>query len=65
MKLKKEITEYLKKVVLAQVDRCIDFKNDEFYKISKEEFFSGTIDPNITIKLFANNKSEEGKEKRR
>lgn len=38
MELKKEITEYLKKVVLAQVDRCIDFKNDEFYKISKEEF---------------------------
>ena len=65
MELKKEITEYLKKAVLAQVDRCIDFKNDEFYKISKEEFFSGTIDPNITIKLFANNKSEEGKEKKK
>ena len=38
MELKKEITQYLKKAVLAQVDRSIDFKNDEFYKISKEEF---------------------------
>ena len=65
MKSKKEITEYLKKAVLAQVDRCIDFKNDEFYKISKEEFFSGTIDPNITIKLFTNNKPEESKEKKK
>ena len=59
MKLKNEITRYLKKAVLAQVDRCIDFKNDEFYKISKEEFYKGEIDPNITLKLFKNNKAEE------
>ena len=59
MKLKNEITRYLKKAVLAQVDRCIDFKNDEFYKISKEEFYKGEIDPIITLKLFKNNKAEE------
>ena len=64
MKLKKEITQYLKKAVLAQVDRCIDFKEDEFYKISKEQFISGMIDPNITLKLFQNNKQEESDEKR-
>ena len=64
MEPKKQITQYLKKVVLAQVDRCIDFKNDEFYKISKQEFFTGTIDPNITIKLFANNKPEEPRDKK-
>ncbi len=64
MKLKKEITQYLKKTVLAQVDRCIDFKEDEFYKISKEQFISGMIDPNITLKLFQNNKQEESDEKR-
>ena len=63
MELKKEITQYLKKAVLAQVDRCIDFKNDEFYKISKEEFYNGKIDPNVTLKLFENNKSEKDKEK--
>ena len=65
MELKKEITQYLKKAVLAQVDRSIDFKNDEFYKISKEEFFNGIIAPNITLKLFENNKKEEGKEKKK
>lgn len=65
MELKKEITQYLKKTVLAQVDRSIDFKNDEFYKISKEEFFNGIIAPNITLKLFENNKKEEGKEKKK
>lgn len=64
MESKKQITQYLKKAVLAQVDRCIDFKNDEFYKISKQEFFTGTIDPNITIKLFANNKPEEPRDKK-
>ena len=64
MELKKEITKYLKKSVLAQVDRCIDFKNDEFYKISKEEFFNGIIDPNITFKLFKNNKPDEAGEKK-
>ena len=63
MELKKKITQYLKKTVLAQVDKSIDFKNDEFYKISKEEFFNGMIDPNITLKLFKNNKKEEIKEK--
>ena len=62
MKLKNEITRYFKKAVLAQVDRCIDFKNDEFYKISKEEFYKGEIDPNITLKLFKNNKAEEKKQ---
>ena len=64
MELKKEITQYLKKAVLAQVDRSIDFKNDEFYKISKEKFFNGIIDPNITLKLFKNNKKEETKDKK-
>lgn len=64
MELKKEITNYLKKSVLAQVDRCIDFKNDEFYKISKEEFFNGIIDPNITLNLFKNNKPDEAGEKK-
>ena len=64
MELKKEITKYLKKSLLAQVDRCIDFKNDEFYKINKEEFFNGIIDPNITFKLFKNNKPDEAGEKK-
>lgn len=64
MEPKKQITQYLKKAVLAQADRCLDFKNDEFYKISKQEFFTGAIDPNITIKLFANNKPEEPKDKK-
>ena len=64
MELKKEITKYLKKAVLAQVDRCIDFKDDEFYKISKNEFFNGIIDPNITLKLFKNNNEEEASDKK-
>ena len=64
VELKKEITKYLKKSLLAQVDRCIDFKNDEFYKINKEEFFNGIIDPNITFKLFKNNKPDEAGEKK-
>lgn len=62
MELKKKITSYLKKAILAQVDRCIDFKNDEFYKISQENFYNGEIDPNITIKLFKNNKRESKEE---
>ncbi len=52
------ITNYLRKAVLAQVDKAIDFKNDEFYKISKESFTSGNIDTEITLNLFENNKKE-------
>ena len=52
--MKEEITKYLRKVVLAQVDKKIDFKSDEFFKISKENFYNGIIDPNITLKLFQN-----------
>lgn len=63
MKLKKEITQYLKKCILAQVDRTIDFKNDEFYKINRGDFLKGTIDPNITLKLFKNNQTEEKESK--
>lgn len=61
--MKEEITKYLKKAVLAQVDKCIDFKNEEFYKISKEQFLSGKIDPNITLKLFQKKKQECKQEK--
>ena len=56
-----KITNYLKKAILAQVDKAIDFKNDEFYKISKESFMEGTIDPNITLKLFEKNRKETQK----
>ena len=57
--MKEEITKYLRKAVLAQVDKKIDFKEDEFYKISKENFYDGIIDPNITLKLFENKRKEE------
>ena len=57
--MKEEITKYLRKVVLAQVDKKIDFKSDEFFKISKENFYNGIIDPNITLKLFQNKRKEE------
>lgn len=56
-----QITNYLKKAILAQVDKTIDFKNDEFYKISKENFIEGTIDPNITLKLFQKSKKDNPK----
>ncbi len=52
------ITNYLRKAVLAQVDKAIDFKNEEFYKISRESFVTGNIDAEITSKLFENNKKE-------
>ena len=52
------ITNYLRKAVLAQVDKAIDFKNEEFYKISRESFKTGNIDVEITLKLFENNKKE-------
>ena len=58
---KTKITNYLKKAILAQVDKTIDFKNDEFYKISKENFIEGTVDPNITLKLFQKTKKENQK----
>ena len=60
------ITNYLRKAVLAQVDKAIDFKNEEFYKISKESFITGNIDIEVTLKLFEKNKKElqksEGKD---
>ena len=59
--MKKEnqrITNYLRKAVLAQVDKSIDFKNEEFYKISKESFMTGNINEEITSKLFESNKKE-------
>ncbi len=54
----RRITNYLRKAVLAQVDKAIDFKNEEFYKISKESFVTGNIDAEITSKLFENDKKE-------
>ena len=57
----KKITNYLRKAILAQVDKGIDFKNEEFYKISKESFISGEIDIAITEKLFEKNKKETKK----
>lgn len=55
---KKNITNYLRKTILAQVDKGIDFKKEEFYKISKESLMSGEIDENITKELFEKNKKE-------
>ena len=57
----KKITNYLRKTILAQVDKGIDFKSEEFYKISKQSFLSGEIDTDITDKLFEKNKKETKK----
>ena len=57
-----KITEYLKKAILAQIDKSIDFKKGEFYKISQDQFKSGVIDPNITLELFKKNKTNKEKE---
>lgn len=59
--MRNNITKYLKKTVLAQVDRSIDFKKENFHKISKENFKEGIIDPNITLNLFEENKKEKTK----
>ena len=59
--MRNNITKYLKKTVLAQVDRSIDFKKENFYRISKENFKEGIIDPNITLNLFEENKKEKAK----
>lgn len=64
MEQSKKITKYLRKAVLAQVDKCIDFKNEEFYRISKESFKSGIIDSTITLKLFEENKKENQREEK-
>lgn len=58
---KAKITEYLRKAVLAQVDKGIDFKNDEFYKISRESFRRGNVSLEITEKLFEKNDKEKNK----
>lgn len=63
--MREEITKYLRKAVLAQVDKKIDFKDDEFYKISKENFLEGVIDPNITLKLFGSKKKEENSDEKK
>ena len=34
--MRNNITKYLKKTVLAQVDRSIDFKKENFHKIQKK-----------------------------
>ena len=57
-----KITKYFKKAILAQIDKSIDFKKGEFYKISQDQFKSGIIDPNITLELFKKNRTNKEKE---
>lgn len=58
---KRRVTNYLRKAILAQVDKGIDFKNEEFYKISRESFKNGEIDFSITQKLLEENRKEKQK----
>lgn len=57
----KEITKYFRKAILAQVSKSIDFKNNKFYTITKEQLLSGNISREITNKIFEDN--EVGKDK--
>lgn len=59
--MRNNITKYLKKAVLAQVNRSIDFMKENFHKISKENFKEGIIDSNITLNLFEENQKEKAK----
>ena len=57
----KRVTNYLKKAILAQVDKGLDFKNEEFYRISQEDLITGNIEESITTELFKKDKKERKK----
>ena len=57
----KRVTNYLRKAILAQVDKGIDFKNEEFYRISQQDLITGNIEERITIELFEKDKVERKK----
>lgn len=57
----KRVTKYLRKAILAQVDKGIDFKKEEFYRISQEDLITGNIEESITTKLYEKDKKERQK----
>jgi flagellar biosynthesis chaperone FliJ len=55
----KKITNYLRSAVAAQVNRCIEFKEDNYFYFPLEHLMQGTIDKNIFIEFSRDSKSDE------
>lgn len=55
----KEITNYLRSTVAAHVNKCIEFKSDNYFYFPFEHLIQGTIDKNIFMEFSKGSKLKE------